>query len=359
MIILSNRYDSLDSHIADAAQGIISWSEALEEIAPLAGADGISMDLMFGDNRMVRSLGSVGFDQAMVDAYSDYYHRVDPRISIIQKFADHGVIFTEELRRPDGPEGCTEFWEWLDQSDAPGDASALVMPLVGDARLVLAVHRVTGRNDTPDITAFFQRFYDKLNAINTMLRRGVLPETCIAPQAYPLSNIDCFTFGVDDALQVRSSDLVTRYRLPLIGLGRLDEEGQLADVQPDLQAALGSVLQSALPSRETELTFKGALTDAMVRVSPAVDTEQGRRADVMVTFVKHTAEIEKVFMRAFGLTRRQAELLELLRKVEKLDEAAQMMAISRNTARVFLAQMFERTGVHSKTELLQLANRFA
>lgn len=360
MIILSQRFDKLDQYIADAAQGIMTWSEALAAIAPMAGADAMSMDIMFGDNRMVRSLGAVGFDPAMIQAYNERYHRIDPRIMFIQNFASHGVIFTEELRRPDGPEGRTEFWEWLDETGAPGEATALSMPLIGDARIVLAVHREDGQNDSRDVIDFFQRFYDKLNAINAMQRRtSSAVDGHPGGFSYPLCNIDCFAFGVDDGLQVHVTDEATRYRLALSGFARMDEEGQLIDLLPDFQAALASVLQSSLPPREIELTFNTPLADTMVRVAPALSSDQTRQAQVTVTYLKHVVENEKVFMRSFGLTRRQAELLEVLRRVYRLDEAAEAMSISRNTARVFLAQMFERTGVHSKVDLLRLANRFA
>lgn len=360
MIILSQRFDQLDHYISDAAQGVMTWSEALAAIAPMAGADAMSMDMMFGDNRMVRSLGSVGFDPAMIQAYSDHYHRIDPRIIFIQKFASHGVIFTEELRRPDGPEGRAEFWEWLDETGTPSEATALSMPLVGDARIVLAVHREPERGDNRDVIDFFQRFYDKMNAINAMhRRRAATPEGQQGGFAYPLCNVDCFSLGVDDGLTVNLTDEVTRYRLPLSGVARIDEDGQLIDLQPDFQAALAAVLQGSLPPREIELTFHTPLADTMVRVAPALSNDQTRQAQVTVTYLKHTVENEKVFMRSFGLTRRQAELLEVLRRVYRLDEAAEAMSISRNTARVFLAQMFERTGVRSKVDLLRLANRFA
>ena len=92
----------------DTIQTIQAGLPTVAAIAPMAGADAMSMDIMFGENRMVRSLGAVGFDPAMIQAYNERYHRIDPRIMLIQKFASHGVIFTEELRRPDGPEGRAE-----------------------------------------------------------------------------------------------------------------------------------------------------------------------------------------------------------------------------------------------------------
>lgn len=360
MIVLSNRFDRLDEVIADAALGSISWSEALAELLPLTGADGLSMDLIFGDNRMVRSLGAVGFDQSMVDAYGEYYHLVDPRMSFVAKFTSQGVIFDDDLQRPAVPAGSSEFWDWLDRSNAPGDASVLFMPCVGDARIALAVHRAVASPDKRDIVEFFKRFYDKLGAVNAMLRRQPPAEDQANRQAYPLLSIDCFTFGVNDDLYLRDADDLIRYRLPLTGLGRVDQDGRLTDAQPAFQSMLLGLLMGGLPQNSAELTFKTPLSETMVRASAAPDPGQGRQRHVRVrvTYLKHNVEAVKVFMTALGLTRRQAELLEAMRKVHKLEDAAEMLAISRNTARVFLAQMFERTGVHGKPELLQLADRF-
>lgn len=363
MIVLSNRFDKLDSHIADAAMGECSWSQALAAMAPLIGADGLSMDLMFGDNRMVRSLGAVGFDEAMVQAYADHYHRIDPRIIYAQRYASHGVIFDEELRRPDTASEHDEFWEWLEQSSAPTEASVLVMPCVGDTRIGLAVHREKGGSDHTELVQFYQRFYDKFNAINTMLRQKAGAHQRGQGTTYPLRNIDCFAFDVDEDLRAAmdsvAMDEIMRYRLALTGVATLGDEGVLEDLLPDFQAAIFSMLQNAFPQTGVELTLKTALADTMVRVSPLPQTASLRSVRVTITYLKHMAEAEKVFMGAFGLTRRQAELLDVLRRVYALDEAASQMAISRNTARVFLAQIFERTGIRRKVDLLRLADSFA
>lgn len=360
MIVLSNRFDRLDEYLVDAALGRMSWSEALGAMAPLVGADGLSMDLMFSENRMVRSLGACGFDQAMIDAYAEHYHRIDPRIIYAQKYASHGVIFDEELKRPETPGEHEEFWEWLEGSNSPTEASILVMPCVGDARIGLAVHRERGRNDHTDVVQFYQRFYDKFNAINQALRRRGQPVEGAIDGIGQLQQIDCFTLVVDEDLQLADGqfDPNIRYTLSLTGLARLDDEGRLCDILPDLHSALIVMLQNAFPQEGIDVTLKTALADSMARITPLLQTSGPRTAQLRVTYIKHALPAEKVFMTAFGLTRRQAELMDVLRRVDTLDEVAAMMSISRNTARVFLAQIFERTGIRRKVDLLRLAEQF-
>lgn len=361
MIVLSNRFDRLDDWIADAAMGHCTWSDALAAMAPMVAADGLSMDLIFGDNRMVRSLGAVGFDPAMVQAYADHYHRIDPRIIYAQRYASHGVIFDEELRRPDDPGDHEEFWEWLEGSSAPTEASMLVMPCIGDARIGLAVHRQKGRADHTDIVQFYQRFYDKFNAINQALRRKGTPADPSKDSLAQLQHIDCFSMVVDEEMQIASCDRAStiRYTLPLTGLARLDEEGRLTDILPDFQSALIAMMQNAFPQQGMDLTLQTGLANTMARVVPLPQSAGPRSVEVHVTYMKHALDAVKVFMGALGLTRRQAELLDVLRRVYALDEAATLMSISRNTARVFLAQIFERTGIRRKVDLLRLADRFA
>lgn len=361
MIVLSNRFDRLDDWIADAAMGHCTWSDALAAMAPMVAADGMSMDLIFGDNRMVRSLGAVGFDPAMVQAYADHYHRIDPRIIYAQRYASHGVIFDEELRRPDDPGDHAEFWEWLEGSSAPTEASMLVMPCVGDARIGLAVHRERGRNDHGDVAQFYQRFYDKFNAVNQALRRRNSVPQSVTDGTNQLQHIDRLTLEIDEDLRLAAPqpDSHTRYTLALTGLARLDDQGALFDIVPQLHSALVAMLQSAFQQDAIDLTLKTALADSLARISPSPQNSAPRTATLRITYIKHAAETERIFIGAFGLTPRQAELLEILRRVYGIEEAAAQMSISRNTARVFLAQIFERTGIRRKVDLLRIADQFA
>ena len=119
------------------------------------------------------------------------------------------------------------------------------------------------------------------------------------------------------------------------------------------------MIQNPGPGQVMDLTLKTGLADTMVRVVSLPQSTALRSVKVDVTYMKHAQDPVKVFMGALGLTKRQAELLDVLRRVDALDEAAALMAISRNTARVFLAQIFERTGVRRKADLLRLAGSFA
>ncbi len=361
MILLSNRFDRLDELIADAALGHCTWSDALTRMLPLAGADAMSMGVIFGDNRMIRPLGTANIDQAIVDAYAEHFYRIGPRARHGLPPADHGIILHEELRRPDNVDEQDEFWSWFDSHNPPSDASMLIMPCIGDARIGLVVMRRGQQPSHSDISEFYQRFYDKFSAINLSLRRNARPQQAATAMLAQLQQIDCFSLVVDEDMQVAADERspMIRYTLPLTGLARLDEDGRLGNVLPDFQSALTTMMQNPGPCQTMDLTLKTGLADTIARVVPLPHVTTIRSVKVDVTYMKHAQDPVKVYMGALGLTKRQAELLNVLRGVDALDEAAALMAISRNTARVFLAQIFERTGVRRKADLLRLAGSFA
>lgn len=358
MLIVSSQFDQLDTCIAEAALGHISWSQSLALMAPLAGADSMSMDLIFGDNQAVTSLGAVGFDDALVDAYASHYHRIDPRMAFVRNMRSQGIIFDNEVQQSDPDDAHREFWQWLQRSNTPRNASILIMPCVGDTRVMLALHRETVQGSSADTIQFFHKFYDKFKAVSTMIRLDHHDHRHYPSPALPLRNIDRFDFRVDETLLVPGANELTRYRLPLTGLGRLDDEDRLTGATSDFSLAINSVLQGQVPEKDIEITLKSSLADTIASISAELGPDGARMARVAVTYLKHNSETEQIFMSSFGLTRRQAELLQALRRLYSLDDAAKLMSISRNTARVFLGQIYDRTGVRRKADLLRLADKF-
>lgn len=359
MIVICSEFDSLDEYIAQAALGTISWSQCLESLAPLIGASAMSMDLVLGSNQAVKSMGAFGLDQAMVDAYSDHYFHIDPRLAFIQQHGRTGVIIDEDIRQSSMPASNGEFWSWLEASGAPCHTSALVLPCVDNARIVLAVHRETPDGPSGKLTTFLTKFYDKFTAINSVLRKGPRKDSAACAHAVPLQYIGAFKFSLDENLIVSHADSVTGYMLALTGLARLGDEQQLEPLDPDFHTAILSTVHGLPPQGAIQLTHRSKICDTLVSISTTFSGQSNKVAEVSITYVKHAVEQEKVFMAAFGLTQRQAQLLKIIRETYTLEDAAQRMSITKNTARVFLGQIYDRTGVHSRFDLLRLVERFS
>lgn len=358
MLTVASKLDTLDECIAEAALGHISWSQSLAMMAPVAGADRMSMDLIFGDNQAVTSLGTLGFDDNMVDAYVNHYHRIDPRIAFARKQRGAGVIFDTDIQRSDPQDEYREFWLWLQRSNGPRNGSILVMPCLGDTRLMLSLHRETSDGNRAATVQFFHKFYDKFNTVNAMIRRDQSRHRDLPSDALPLRNIDRFALSVDETMLAGELDDTTRYRLPMTGLARLDSEQRLTALTSSFNLALEHALQSPFPGSTIEITLKTAIADTIASISVLAKPDGPRLARVSVTYLRHNCETIQIFMACFGLTRRQAELLQALRQFYSLDDAANSMSISRNTARVFLSQIYDRIGVRRKADLLLLADRF-
>ncbi|KPF75049.1 MAG: hypothetical protein HEQ21_12280 [Blastomonas sp.] len=359
MIVISNQFDKLDEYIAEAALGNISWSQSLKSMSEIVGAEAMTMDLILGDGQSITSLGAYGFDQTVVDAYAEHYAQVDPRLEYVQAYGKNGVIFDDEIQQSSLQGHNSEFWSWLETANAPRNAAVLVLPCVDNARIVMAVHRDKSSSSQNGLMGFFTEFYHKFNMVNSMLRMDIRNGGATDRPFTPLRNIDSFQLCVDENLMVVDAGGMTRYLLAMTGLARLGDEGQLGALPADFQAALMNVLHNLPPHDSTPLAHKGDLTDSVVHISAVVGEDSTRLASITVTYVRHPAEPEKVFMGAFGLTRRQAELLKFLRHVYSLDDAANLMSISKNTARVFLAQIFDRTKIRNRIDLLRLADRFS
>lgn len=358
MIVLSSKFDTLDEHIVEAALGNISWSQSLEAITPMIGADAISLDLMLGCNQSVKSLGAYGFDAKMVEAYTDYYFRTDPRMAFIQQHARNGMILDDDIRRSSMPGSNGEFWAWLEDSGAPNHAAALVLPSVDNAKIVLTIHRREIGSPTSELTSFLTKFYDKFTAIDSTLRREARKGSEPCASAVPLQHIGSFKFCLDENLTVSHADGTTRYLLALTGLGRLGDELQLEPLDSDFHTAILSTVHGVPAEGTVQLAHKTSICDTLVSITASANPVLTKLTEVSITYVKHAVELERVFMAAFGLTQRQAQLLKIIQQTYTLEDAARLMSITKNTARVFLGQIYDRTGVHSRFDLLRLVEKF-
>lgn len=63
---------------------------------------------------------------------------------------------------------------------------------------------------------------------------------------------------------------------------------------------------------------------------------------------------EAVLSRTFGLTPQQAALARLLAEGHNLNEAAERLGVTRNTAHSHLNQIYQKTGTHRQSELVRL-----
>jgi len=173
----------------------------------------------------------------------------------------------------------------------------------------------------------------------------------------------------------------------LDGQGRVLQTNQAADGllrEGDGLRVRGGLLEAAYPTEQRELQslVKGALfmrirsdpaiVEAMavtrpsgrsslgvvVRGVPASEWSEGRRRPAVVVFVRDPQSRPQapldVVQQMLGLTRAEAVLALQLADGLSLDEAAQALAIQRNTARAHLRAIFSKAGVTRQSELVRI-----
>ena len=91
-------------------------------------------------------------------------------------------------------------------------------------------------------------------------------------------------------------------------------------------------------------------------VTPVAGTHAGAGSTQILLYL-FDAGIERdvsyeILTRLYGLTQTEAKLVQLLIRGLTLDEAAQDLEISVNTARTHLKHIFHKTGINRQTELV-------
>ena len=96
----------------------------------------------------------------------------------------------------------------------------------------------------------------------------------------------------------------------------------------------------------------------IVKPAPKPRYLDGQRVPAVVVFIndpdRHTVMTPSALGKLFGLTPAEAALCVLLGDGLTLDEAAEELSVSRNTARAHLRSIFAKTGVTRQTQLVRL-----
>ncbi len=183
--------------------------------------------------------------------------------------------------------------------------------------------------------------------------------------------VDQFSMGtiiLDESAQIRSSNQAAQSMLDEGGLFRLeDNELRVGNRSQHRQFAtvLEEVMEAHLQSDASLVkVFRLDQRDGtagigiLLRPLPLVDASDGSRNPAVVVFISNPAQSRgakrDVLMELFGFTPSEATLALQLAKGLTLDEASEVLSISRNTAKSHLSAIFSKTGVTRQTKLIQL-----
>lgn len=216
----------------------------------------------------------------------------------------------------------------------------------GDAWGVLGLYREPGQPQF-DQTDF--RFLCELAPYFAEgARRGLLvgealdPEGPQAPGLVVLRedwSVESLTAGVADWLDdLPDGDWHARGKLP-----------------PSVLAVAGRALRTAMhKDAPGEVSFARVLSRSgrwVVLHGAALVSDGSRRVAVIVE-PAHPARISSLLMAAYGLTEREQEITRLVLQGNSTAEIAERLVVSPHTVQQHLKSLFEKTGVHSRRELV-------
>jgi DNA-binding CsgD family transcriptional regulator len=158
--------------------------------------------------------------------------------------------------------------------------------------------------------------------------------------------------AANDGLATRGGFLLAATADESATLSRLIGEAALTATGQGLAA--GGALSLRRPSLRRPL----AVLVAPFRVAPSAMLARQPAVAVLVSDPEETPQpAPELLAQLYGLTAREAELVTLLLDGLDLRDAAERLALSMNTVRTHLREVFHKTGTHRQSELVALVLR--
>jgi DNA-binding CsgD family transcriptional regulator len=360
-------YSDLVGRIYDAALDPQLWPETLERVAAAVGAT--AAGLMLTDPIRQRFAAvSVGVSPAAVEAYNQYYWRIDPMAPVLGRMPT-GLLFTDRSVVPRSELERTELHnDWAQPQGLEDSAFAILL------------------RDGPALGAFCLGASARANAYERSDSMRLLQ--LLVPHLQRAARTQ---WKMDTAIAGRNVAFAALARLHhgvvLMGAGGKvlfanDAAARLA-AQADGLSIGAAGLRAALPSQDTALqrlfaravagNGNGVPAGGMLVVS----RPSGRRPfavhvmplrEVAETFMSHGPSAVAVIVnpddpprisplhlqQLYGLTPAEAAVAIQVLRGQGLQAIANALRVTLSTVRIHLQRVFEKTGTHRQAELARL-----
>lgn len=355
MQIIANIFDQVDEAIVEAKLGNITWNEALMICSNTVGADAMTLEADSESHPKVKSLGSVGFSEQIVADYVDHYHFINPRIEKRRNIKQTTILFDDEISSDDWKFKGGAFRHWLRTARAPMSAASVVIPRADSSRLVLAVHRDTISRSNTEVETFLNGFNMKIRMLDMMVGLNKSSHLKGELKHQLTSSMQEITIELDQNLLLVDSSSEPYARLQPLAI--IDDQ---SGYQTQLRFAAkneNDAFERAIMAAVAHLPAKFRIQNDYLRgtVSIAVSKDSVGNGGFVMKFCYVICGSSKadIIRSAFGLTKRQSQIVGLIVDGVSLTEAAKRMAISVNTGRVFMTQVFDRLGVRRRIDLIR------
>lgn len=270
---------------------------------------------------------------------------IDPDKLVQSAFFKHYVeprqvryILGVDMHGEDGREFRLRFTRSADSVEFSSTDKALVEALVPHFKRALNFHGRLGQMET-EIQLY-------ANVMSSMLVGSVILDG--AGAILRSNSVAQAILAEKDGLLVNAGTLSTEYRSENRELQRLIR--QTLSMPPG-QPAVAEALSVTRPSGRASLNL-------LIRPIPLSECSEGPNRPSAVIFIRdpehRTQPSVEMVQRLFHFTPAEARLALLLTDGLSLDEVAETLGISKNTARAHLRAIFSKTGVTRQTTLVRL-----
>jgi DNA-binding CsgD family transcriptional regulator len=367
---------SLDERMFDVIQAIYDagvdetrWPQALKELSDFTGSQAATFWVLDGsDQPRLPTFTYINLDPAFVHEYLDRVAHLDPTVQYLvahphQPIVHDGLVITEREK------DLHPYYEWHGRySDLRFRMIGQVAPAPG-VQAGVALHRTRkiGRYEPQDLDQFAVLYRHLERALTIGFRLGSLGamQQCTNelldrnPAAIVfLDDRKRIVYANRSAEALRSSGDGIRLGADGLTLARRQDNERLQRLIARAVAAAasggespGGVMRAPRPSGRRSYAV---LVAAVARRYPALSTLRPAVC-VMITDPESRTMLPADRLRAaFGFTEAEARLAALMAAGEDLRSAAEALEITYGTARMRLAQIFDKTETRRQGELIKL-----
>jgi DNA-binding CsgD family transcriptional regulator len=353
---------SVIDQIYEAALRPALWPDALAMIGRYSDAWGVQLHLWDRAGRTVPFSATAGGVSASSEAlYIAHYGALDPRVARLDSMAPGEMLVCTE-HFDDRYVSRSEFYQdFLLPSGGRYVAGGKLCD-DGTRAAIIGIHRGADRGpfDTAGLT--------RIRLLLPHLRRAIQIHQGLEATATEAgllrAALDRLSLGVLLVDAQASIILLNAYAEAMLRRadGLFSARGRLAARAPDdHQALLAAIHRSggSLAVRRAETSQPLLLVAAPLSAGSASRFAYRRSAVLLLVRdpADRAAPPETALQVLFQLTKREAAVASLLAAGHSLDEAAARLAIARETARVHLRRVFDKTETRRQGELIAVLQR--
>ncbi|QDC02171.1 helix-turn-helix transcriptional regulator [Mesorhizobium sp. 8] len=358
------------AQIAEIADGAVFDATAWDDFIEILGGafPGACIAFQHYDLRRLRieydRILNLGPDYQA--SYRQHYSGLNPWVQPLRS-APSGTVLVSERDCPSSNFSHTEFYDWL-----PRDLRAATALILETNRENLAFVGLNygidraGIYDEPalELLRRISRPLSRSMQATRLFGQTVDRERSAAALVSRSGDVACV---VDDQLRVRDANPAAELEFRRQKLVTI-RAGCLRVTAPGINGWLSDTLRLLAAGLEPDATTRIFLTDGsyqigLVPLPKRVEIRSpfyGRPLFLLVLRnLSKPAETDTMdeLGAAFGLTRAERRLCEMLLRGNSLKESADMLEIAFETARQRLKAIFHKTGIHKQSELIALLGR--